>query len=209
MTAQNKLSVRSLSATRGRRPVLEDVDLDASSGQVIQIMGANGSGKSTLLRIIAGLALPDHGSIYWNEADSNHLGRDAFRRASLYIGHKGGVADDQTAVENLELFQRVNAARSTRTPQEALEKIGYNAALDVFAAKTSAGQRQRVALAKLLLVQAPLWLLDEPFTALDKDGKALLETFLAEHCQNGGIAVIATHQPISLPAEQVKNFLLD
>ena len=209
MTAQNRLRVSQLSASRGRKPVLQDVEFEVSGGQIVQILGANGSGKSTLLRILAGLAAPDAGKIFWNDTDSHAAGRDQYREACIYIGHKIGISNDQTALENLALFQQINMGREQMAPRDALKKMGYNASPDVLAHKTSAGQRQRIALAKLLVVKAGLWLLDEPFTALDKDGKTLLETSIREHCQNGGITVVATHQALGLPAELVTNLYLN
>ena len=206
---QHQLSVKSLSAVRGRRSIFENLDLDARSGQVVQVLGPNGSGKSTLLRLICGLAVPDDGTIHWDAEDIHGAGQVDFRRANLYIGHKAGISGDQTALENLALFQRINAERAAMAPQAALERLSYNAAPDALCSKISAGQRQRVALAKLLAVKAALWLLDEPFTALDKNGKALLESLLATHCQQGGIAIVATHQPMNLKAIEVNDLHLN
>ena len=205
MPAQNYLRAQQLHATRGRKTVFEKFDIDIRSGDIVQVLGANGSGKSTLLRIIASLAAPDEGAVLWNDRDIHREATDEFRHASLYIGHKSGLSGDQTANENLELFRRINSKRATLTAREALKKVAYSASPDVFINKVSAGQQQRVALAKLLTVEAPVWLLDEPFTALDKEGKHLIETLINTHCSNGGIALVATHQNLDLAADRIKN----
>ena len=207
MTAQDQLVVSHLSAVRGRKTVLEDISFTLGGGDVLQILGANGSGKSTLLRILAGLSRPDAGQITWNGNKIDGDGRDDYLNACLYIGHKIGVAGDQSARENLKLFQRLNAQRKDRAADQALRLMGYNASPEALTQKTSAGQRQRVALAKLLAVKATLWLLDEPFTALDKDGKLLLENFISEHCSAGGSVVVATHQTLDL-SHQLTNLEL-
>ena len=174
-----------------------DLNLTLTGGDLVQVLGPNGSGKSTLLRVIIGLLPPESGKITWNNVDTTHAGGTEFHADSIYLGHKNAVAEDLTALENLEYFAQVRGISAVCSPHEALTTVGFSASPHRLAGRISAGQKQRLALAKLMLTTAKLWLLDEPFTALDSKAKTITETMLDQHCDSGGIAIIATHQHLS------------
>lgn len=197
----NKLEVSHLCGERGVNQVIDDLSFSANAGELHQILGPNGSGKSTLLRLIAGLMPPEAGEIKWNNQDVHGSGREFFLRDSIFLGHKLGIAEDLTPIENLAYFVELRAEKPRVSYEEALQSVAFSASYDVFAGKISAGQKQRLALAKLALCEAQIWLLDEPFTALDKNGKQLIEDLLESHCAQGGIALVATHQAISASPE--------
>lgn len=204
----DRLVIRQLSAERGLTPVFSGLDISAQSGELIQLMGINGSGKSTLLRIIIGLIQAESGNILWNDLDTENSGRAAFQANSVYLGHKNGVAEDLSALENLDYFAALRGAVAKCSAAQALESVAFSASPHTIAGKISAGQKQRIALAKLALTNLKLWLLDEPFTALDGDGKALIENMLDKHCKSGGIAIVATHQQISGELDYVRQLRL-
>ncbi|MEM7467954.1 MAG: cytochrome c biogenesis heme-transporting ATPase CcmA [Pseudomonadota bacterium] len=207
MREHNELRVSQLSAIRGRREVFEGLSFAARSGEAVQVLGANGSGKSTLLRILAGLNPFDAGEIVWNDRTIQNNVCD-FQERCVYLGHKDAVSDDASALENLDFFRDINAARAAGKSSEALSELGFDASVNTPTAHLSAGQRQRVALARLLVVESDLWLLDEPFTALDNAGKSLFEKLLRQHCDQGGSAIVATHQRLGLSHELVQDLTL-
>lgn len=202
------LTLEALTGERGLAPVFSALDLRIQDGELIQIVGANGSGKSTLLRIIAGLMDPESGSVHWQAEDIHGAGRALFQADCFYLGHKNAVAEDLTAIENLEYFLKVRGVKGKCRCGEALEAVAYSASLRAIAGKTSAGQKQRIALAKLLLVDVKVWLLDEPFTSLDAQGKSIVENLLYQHCRSGGIALVATHQSINIDPQYMRQITL-
>ncbi len=204
MTAANTpysaLDAQELECIRGDSVIFQDLNLCAERGQVVQIVGANGTGKSSLLRLLAGLSDPASGVIRWHGRDIA-LDRRAWQQTLHYIGHLNGVTANLTVMENLE-FARALADRTPGMPlNEALAQVGLGACGHQLAGRLSAGQRQRAALARLLLVPAEVWLLDEPLTALDQAGKALFETMLVQHVASGGLAIVATHHTLSVPRD--------
>jgi len=186
------LSANNLSCERGGLTLFEGLDFSVAAGELLQIQGANGSGKTTLVRIAAGLS-----SSY-----SGQLCRDALAGAEhfLYIGHKPGVKLMLTPMENLRWYLAADAAASKqqagKTDADILQALalwqlkGYEQRPCY---QLSAGQQQRVALARLYLTEAALWLLDEPFTAIDQTGVAQLEALLLAHAERGGAVVLTTH----------------
>jgi heme exporter protein A len=178
---------RGLACSRGPATLFRDVSFRVGSGEWLAVRGANGSGKTTLLRCIAGLTRADAGEVL----------REG---ALVYSGHLPGIKDDLTAEENLRgvlALRGVSAA-----PQEisrALADTGLAQRRHLPARRLSAGQRRRIGLARLMLDPAPAWVLDEPLTALDDEGRALFERLLAGHLARGGVAVIATHHDL-MPA---------
>ncbi len=165
-------------------------------GDIIQIRGANGSGKTTLLRILACLIEPHQGKITWNDlCIAKH--RETYLENVIYIGHLNGTKPNLTVYENLSL----NGILTGCTPQKlnnVIEKAGLEKVSHKRAHCLSAGQLRRLCLARLMLTPRPLWLLDEPHTALDSDGQLLLNLLLKEHVAQQGIAMIATHQVLTL-----------
>jgi heme exporter protein A len=193
------LEVRQLHLWRGDRHLLQGVGFDVRAGQALQLLWPNGTGKTSLLRCIAGFLYAEGGEVLW---DGQPVARDreSFNRELAYLGHEPALKGDLSAGENLRfslaLRYRVDAAQM----QAALQAAGL-AHLDPRqpVRSFSAGQRKRVALARLSLWRARLWLLDEPATNLDAAGQAVLTDFLAQHFAAGGAAIIATHQALQLP----------
>lgn len=191
------LAARGLACVRDDRILFENLDFDLTPGQILQVEGHNGSGKTSLLRILCGLALPAEGTVYWNGQD---ILQDRLRyQAELaYLGHAHGVKAELTALENL----RLSLALRNHPPldlAEVLARVGLRGFEDVPARALSAGQQRRVSLARLLLSQAQVWILDEPFTSLDKAGIAYVESLLAEHEARGGMAALTSHHPVRHP----------
>jgi len=184
------LELRGVRCERDDRVLFEDLDLCLAAGAAVQLRGANGTGKTTLLRCIAGLH-PDHdGEI--------RVGSGTPGGGMLFIGHRPGISAALTAGENLAWYQQLSGCR--RDPQAlstALARVGLAGWEDVPCVQMSAGQQRRVALARLALptAEVPLWLLDEPFTALDDAGLELVNSLMAERLAAGGALLFTTHQP--------------
>lgn len=196
-----------LSCVRGDRLVFEALEFTLVPGEVLQLVGANGSGKTSLLRLLSGLALPYAGTVRWDGRDV-HQQRLFWHRNLCVIGHLSGVSASLTARENLAVAVALGAGGLHANVVEALGVVGLSTCIDTLAARLSAGQRQRIALARLVMSKAPVWLLDEPLTALDLDGKRLVESLLRTHTSRGGLAVLATHQPVDSSNLNVRNFQL-
>ncbi|MDA9435655.1 heme ABC exporter ATP-binding protein CcmA [Bradyrhizobium sp. CCBAU 51627] len=195
-TQQSHLLIEDLSVARGERILLGGISLRLSSGQIAEVTGPNGVGKSTLLRAIAGFFPVRSGRMSWVESEAADSAPLAERLH--YIGHLDGLKSALTARENLEIGLRF-LGRDRRTPLQALDRMELAHVLDLPVGYLSAGQRRRVALARLLIVDRPLWLLDEPLTALDRHACALLKAIVAGHLGSGGLTLAATHEPLGLP----------
>ena len=195
--AAHLLELRELACARRDRILFEGVNLRLNAGEILQVDGANGSGKTSLLRILSNLARPSEGVVLWRGADIR-ANRSAYLAELAYIGHNNGVKNELTPLENLRIARSLASAPSAATPEQTLDRLGLYGFEQVPAHMLSAGQRRRVALARLLLAHAGVWILDEPFTALDKSGVKVVETMLDEHSRAGGIIVFATHRPILL-----------
>lgn len=188
-----RLEARGLTIRRGYRLLFERLDLDLASGEVLQLTGPNGAGKSTLMRVIAGFSQADAGAIRWSGA-----GEDGEVASLLhYHGHREGLREALTPRENLAFSAGVLGGDPARVPA-ALERLGVAMLADLPVQVLSAGQRRRVALARLLVAPRPVWLLDEPLAALDTAGQALVGALIAGHAAAGGMAIVATHQPLGI-----------
>jgi len=182
------LEARDVAAFRGERLVLRGVSLAVPPGGALLLLGANGSGKSTLLRVLARLKRPDAGAVLW-------MGEATDLWPVAYLGHQDAVKPGLTAAENLAF-----AARTGRgAPRDALAALDLLPLADLPARLLSAGQKRRLALARLVLSPAPIWLLDEPTLGLDTAAVARLGGLLASHRAGGGVVVTATHLPLPLP----------
>jgi heme exporter protein A len=192
MTDRALLCGREVAVWRGERCLFESLHFDLAAEQLALLVGANGSGKTTLLRILAGLGLPTAGSVTWKGASVTELADDE-RAQIAYRGHLDALKRELTVVENLAF----NSAlwRCEQRLDAVLEELKLTGVAHMRARYLSAGQRRRVALAMLKLQGAKLWLLDEPTTNLDSEGRALLVEWTRRHVMEGGLAVIATHQP--------------
>ncbi|MGF1910333.1 cytochrome c biogenesis heme-transporting ATPase CcmA [Vibrio kasasachensis] len=189
------LEVKQLTAIRDERILFESLSFSIGSGDLVQIEGRNGTGKTTLLRIVAGLGDRDDGEIFWND-ESIESNRDSYHQDLLFLGHQTGVKRELTAYENLRFYISVhtNQPADRATIYQALVKVGLAGREDVPVAQLSAGQQRRVALARLWLSNHKLWILDEPLTAIDKQGVKVLEALFLNHAEQGGIVVLTTHQ---------------
>ena len=192
-----------LAGQRGERPLFEHLDLALDAGSVTWLRGRNGRGKTTLLRLLAGLAAPTAGEIRLGGASGGRTAREtgpAWRRMLVFIGHHNALKDDLDAGEALAFLCRLSGARPTPAQIEAaLARLGVQHKRRAPVRTLSQGQRRRVALARLALSDgAPLWLLDEPFDALDADGIDALNAVIGSHALAGGCVLLTSHQALSI-----------
>jgi heme exporter protein A len=198
------LEAINLSCVRGTRRLFKDLNFSADSGELIELRGANGSGKTSLLRILSGLVAPALGEVRWQGKNIRSLGEE-YSGAVAYLAHQNGVKDELTAIENLRIANGVAGnALSKQEAQAVLEQVGLSRQQHLPVRALSAGQRRRVALARLLSSTATLWILDEVLTSLDDTAVKLSGGFIGDHLSKGGIAIIATHQELNLSAERVQ-----
>jgi len=190
-----------LACARGERTIFQGLTFKLSGGGLIELRGANGSGKSSLLRMMAGLLPTAAGTLAWNDAPIIE-DRDAHRARVAYIGHLDAVKGMLTVVENLSFWAQLRGGGEAHVSR-ALAAFRIADLAQVPARHLSAGQRRRVALARLLACPAPLWLLDEPATALDTQAQAALDHAIAAHLGGGGMVVMATHEPERRPTPRL------
>jgi heme exporter protein A len=196
-TAAHGLCVEGVHVWRGDRHVLKGVSLDLGAGQLLHVSGPNGSGKTTMLRVASGLLRPEQGTVSWFGQAISRV-RGEYQAQLAYASHEPALKGDLTALENLTfavgLKHRVTAAELGAS----LQRTGVAACADLPARVLSAGQRRRVAMARVLAMRASLWLLDEPFTNLDTAGSDLMSALLLSHVKEGGLAVVVAHHDLTL-----------
>ncbi len=191
------LLIDNLSFERNTEWLFESISLKLNAGELLQIKGPNGSGKSTLLRILAGLIEPLSGSVFWQD-QCILQDRAEYHKYLQYIGHQNGVRLTLTVYENVQLSLALNSKKCTsKDIKAAIEKVGLGHFIYNQCQFLSAGQVRRVGLARLLLNPSPLWILDEPLTALDLEGQLLLNQTFDVHLKNGGLIIAATHQALT------------
>jgi heme exporter protein A len=204
------LTVQDLAAERGGRPVFAGLGFVAEGGEAVGVVGRNGAGKSTLLRVLAGLLRPAAGRVTLDPPAADDPDTPVSERAH-HLGHADALKAALTPREHLgfaaALLGRAGSGAGAASPEAALERVALGHAADLPCGYLSAGQRRRVALARLLVAARPLWLLDEPATALDAGSQAVLAEIMAEHLAAGGLIVAATHGPLGLAA--VRELRLD
>ncbi len=198
------LEARQLRCERDERILFSDLSFQVKAGEWIQITGGNGVGKTTLLRLLSGLARPDVGGVYW-QAQPLHRVRDSYQQNLLWIGHQPGIKTRLSALENLRFFHHDGDAAQC---MNALAQAGLAGYEDIPVNQLSAGQQRRVALARLWLTRATLWILDEPFTAIDVNGVERLTQRMAQHTERGGIVILTTHQPINMATDKIRRIAL-
>jgi len=202
------LEAINLGCVRGDRRLFKDVNFALEPGTFLQLQGPNGSGKTSLLRILCGLLAQVEGEIRWQGENIRSLGEDYFT-AVTYVGHRNGVKDELTALENLRVSNALNGIEvSVSKARTVLKQMGLGGRELLPARLLSEGQRRRVALARLVLCNTSVWLLDEVLTSLDKAATLLVKSLIEEHLTNGGIAVVATHQELGLSAGSIQRLEL-
>ena len=200
MNAITSLTAESLSCIRGERVLFRDLSFAAAAGQVLAIEGPNGIGKTSLLRIIAGFLPAAAGSIVL-QSENTICDPDERGKQIGWLGHKDGAKPQLTPSEVLTFFARLRGA--TVDIAAALAGAGLERCASLPCQYLSAGQKKRLALARLRISGRPLWLLDEPLAALDADGKVFAADMIAAHCAAGGIALAATHEPLGIVCGRV------
>lgn len=197
------LECRGLCFARNEEPVFGPLDFSLDPGTALQVLGGNGAGKTTLLRVLAGLLSATRGEVRLagQVVDQGHLARGC-----AFLGHLPGHKADLTALENLNFTAATHAA--TLAPAAALAEMGLAGYEDAQARRLSAGQNKRLALARLRLSAAPLWLLDEPYANLDLDGIGLVNRVIARHVGEGGAVLLTTHGAYAAPAVPLRTLVL-
>jgi len=189
-----------LSCIRDDRVLFDELAFELVSGQVLLLEGKNGSGKTSLLRILCGFREPDKGQVYWC---GDAINDSQYYADMAYVGHLDGVKKELTVLENLKVSLALGRA-GQYSIQQALNKVHLVNYDDVLVQALSAGQKRRLSLARLLITQNIVWILDEPFTSLDKQGIMLIESLMSEHCAKGGMIILTSHHDIDLHGVDVQ-----
>ena len=200
------LEVSELECTRGDRVLFRGLSFELAPGRLLHLQGANGSGKTTLLRALCGLSQPAAGEIRW-DGRSIREQPDTYRALLCYIGHGNAIHGDLTPVENL-LFEACLGTEDCIEAKPALESLGLGRVANLPAKLLSQGQKRRVALARLTVLQRALWVLDEPFTALDVRAVDRLLATIARHLDRGGLCILTSHQEVAVADWQVRTLTL-
>ena len=198
------LQGQNLACIRNDLTCFENLNISLNSGELLQVEGPNGSGKTSLLRILCGLSLAAEGRVLWQDHDIQKNRSDYYANM-LFIGHSNGVKKNLTCAENLRLGVLHGDAVDTPAILQALADIGLEDLDEEYAGRLSAGQQRRLARARLHLSTAPLWILDEPFTALDYLGREKLEQMFDRHCAEGGMIVLTTHHALNLKNSRIQH----
>ena len=183
---------------RGERCLFKDLAFALEPGELLFLEGANGSGKTSLLRVIAGLATPESGEVAWN-GEPIYRQRQTYHGEIVWLSHRTGLKGDLTLIDNLA-FEAALRPQSSRQLMDVCETLDIAHLKQLPLRALSAGQQRRVALARLLLAEAPLWFMDEPITNLDRDGQSLVRSVLASHLDSGGMCAMAAHQNVEIDA---------
>jgi heme exporter protein A len=198
------LQAIALSCSRDDRLLFEGLNFELTPGRVLLLEGRNGSGKTSLLRILCGFREADAGQVLWC-GDSIKDGQ--YYADMAYVGHLDGIKKELTVLENLTISLALGRP-GLYSIEQALAQVRLSGYDDALVQSLSAGQKRRLSLARLLITRNHLWILDEPFTSLDKEGIALIETLMTEHCMNGGMIVLTSHHDIDLHSAFVKRIYL-
>jgi heme exporter protein A len=202
------LEADNLECVRGERRLFAGVGFRLDGGELLYLQGRNGAGKTSLLRMLIGLLPPEAGEIRWRGVPIRQAGDD-FRGDLCYLGHLNAIKEELTPLENLLAAARLaDEELSEDEALDALEQVGLAGREDLACKYLSQGQKRRVALARLVKERRPLWILDEPFVALDVAAVDWLAGLISAHLQRGGLAVMTTHQPVAIPAGTVRELRL-
>lgn len=199
MRMSKSLRLESITCVRGDRTLFEELNLEIKPGSILRISGDNGSGKSSLLRILCGLLTPHAGKVFWG-SDPITEDRDQFHGELIYLGHIPALKADFSAIENLMSLALLGGQSiSNEEAKNALREAGLDRQAHRFIRTLSQGQKQRIALSRLLLPQPKsIWILDEPFNALDRDANRALQNLLINHVNRGGIVALSSHQDLQI-----------
>jgi heme exporter protein A len=202
------LNIANLECVRGDKQLFSELSFAVEAGSLLHVHGPNGSGKTTLLRAIAGLVLPEAGEIQWNGVSTRKLGED-FNRELLFLGHHYGLKFELSGFENLRVFARLGGFESSeRQLETALKEVGLAHCAELPVKVLSQGQKKRVALARLRLQPSRLWVLDEPFVALDVAAVSMLLEMIQKHVADGGMVILTTHQEVDVEVGQLQHLHL-
>lgn len=201
-----QLNVRNLACWRNNQALFEHLDLSLSPENVLFLQGENGSGKTSLLRILCGFRLADEGEIFWSDKATSSL-PEYFENIS-FIGHKNGIKDELTVEENLNLMRSMATASDIKT-ETVLKQIGLFSRADVLSRLLSAGQKRKLALARLMMTNNSFWVLDEPFTSLDAASVRFFESIIKKHILRGGMLILTSHHDIDLSGLSVQHYNLN
>jgi heme exporter protein A len=192
------LEISNLACVRGEHLLFSDLSFSLSAGELLQIEGANGSGKTSLLRTLCGFMMPAQGKILWRGQNIRDLDEEYYAEM-IYLGHLNAIKDELNALENLHITAGLAGyAVDDKQVIAALRRMGLRGRETLPVKVLSQGQRRRVALARLLIGNAPLWILDEPLTALDVGAVGLMQELIGEHLAGGGMVIYTTHQPLDV-----------
>ena len=191
----SKLIVNNLSCQRGYKLLFENLSFELNSGEVLKVSGPNGSGKTSLMKILAGLSSFETGSI---DYDDTKINSERYNLDFLYLGHLAALSPELSCLENLKYTMRLGNDNFDLDFFDALKKVGLEKFENELVGKLSAGQKKRIALSLLFITQSKVWLLDEPFSALDSKAIKIIETRVEDHCNSGGICILTTHQECNI-----------
>jgi len=191
-----------LECIRDDRVLFSGLDFVLGAGRILLLEGRNGSGKTSLLRILCGIRLPEAGAVTWCGEDINRLG-PVYYEYIAYVGHRDGLKLDLTPMENLAMARGLGNPNPDTSPEDALHRVDLLGFEDIPTRNLSAGQQRRLALARLLVTRAQLWILDEPFTSLDVHGIELAEELFHEHISLGGMLAMTSHHAVNLDSARV------
>ncbi len=199
------LEVKNLACFRNEQILFRNLNLSLSPENILFLQGENGSGKTSLLRILCGFRLPDEGEITWGGDPA--AGMPEYFQNISYIGHKNGIKDELTVEENLNLMRSMATASDIKT-ESVLKNIGLFKQADVVSRQLSAGQKRKLALARLMMTNNSFWILDEPFTSLDKASVGFFESLIKQHITRGGMLILTSHHEIDLSGLSVNHLNL-
>jgi heme exporter protein A len=197
------LEGRGLRCVRGEKQLFADLNVRVLSGNCLHVRGENGVGKTSLLRLLTGLSKPESGEVLWGD-HSISIDPLAYHRELLFLGHRDALKEDLTALENLQMYAALDdVSLAQESALAALWRFGLRGRENLSVNCLSAGQKRRVLMARMLTRQAKLWILDEPFNALDVQAVHELQNLIAEHISGGGLVVLTSHQEVNIPNVQV------
>jgi heme exporter protein A len=195
------LTADGLACVRGERRLFDSLSFTVKAGQALSVEGPNGAGKTSLLRMIAGFLAPAAGTLTLTDSGTSITDAEERGRFIGWLGHQDGLKPQFTVSEQLHFYRQLYAGAARAGEEDVLDQVGLTRQRDLPCRYLSAGQKRRLALARLVICGRPLWLLDEPFAALDTAGQALVAHLMTMHCGAGGIVIAATHDPLGLGNE--------